>query len=304
MSHRFIICDVFTDRAFGGNQLGVFPEAAGISDVEMQAYARELNFSETTFVLPPRTPGHTHRVRIFTPTKEIPFAGHPNVGTAVVLASLARAAGGAESAEFIFDEDVGTVGVAATAGVQGGSAELTIRQQVDIRAVDVPRNLLAAMLSLSEDRLGSLEPWAGSLGIPFFCLPLAEPDAVAAALFDVGAWQRALPEDSWARDVYAVAGDFRSGGHLKVRMWAPADGVPEDPATGSAAALLAGSLAARLPDRDGHFAWTVAQGAELGRPSFIAASVEKRDGRVVAIRVGGGVAIVAEGSFHPNAAGA
>jgi trans-2,3-dihydro-3-hydroxyanthranilate isomerase len=294
MTHRFIICDVFTDRAFGGNQLAVFPDAGGIGDAEMQAYARELNFSETTFVLPPRRAGHTHRVRIFTPTKEIPFAGHPNVGTAVVLAHLEREA----ASSFVFDEDVGTVAVEATAGDLGGSAELTIRRAVEIRSVDVPRHLLAGMVSLPEDRLGDLTPWAGSLGIPFFCLPLAHPDAVASAIFDAAAWQRTLPEGVWARDVYAVAGDFAPGGRLKVRMWAPADGVPEDPATGSAAAMLVGSLAARLPEPEGNFAWTIEQGAELGRPSVIEASAEKREGEVVAIRVGGGVAIVAEGSFY------
>jgi trans-2,3-dihydro-3-hydroxyanthranilate isomerase len=94
-----------------------------------------------------------------------------------------------------------------------------------------------------------------------------------------------------------MAGDFAPGGRLKVRMWAPADGVPEDPATGSAAAMLVGSLAARLPEPDGRFAWTIEQGVELGRPSLIKASAEKRDGAVAALRVGGGVAIVGEGQF-------
>src|SRR5271156_6781003 len=122
MAHRFFITDVFTDHAFGGNQLAVFPEAEGISDLAMQAYAREFNFSETTFVLPPRKPGHTHRVRIFTPTKEIPFAGHPNIGTAVVLAALARQHDAADAHRFVFDEDVGTVTVTANAEPDGGFA--------------------------------------------------------------------------------------------------------------------------------------------------------------------------------------
>src|ERR1700748_1682360 len=109
MTHRFTLIDVFTEQAFGGNQLAVFSDGAGISEELRQSYARELNFSETPFVLPPRKPGHTHRVRIFTPTKEIPFAGHPNVGTAVVLAAAGK--GG----QLVFDEDVGTVRMAARA---------------------------------------------------------------------------------------------------------------------------------------------------------------------------------------------
>jgi trans-2,3-dihydro-3-hydroxyanthranilate isomerase len=113
MTHRFTIVDVFTEQAFGGNQLAVFPDGTGISDALMQAYAKELNFSETTFVLPPRKPGHTHRVRIFTPHNELPFAGHPNVGTAVVLAALAKPG---EQHNFVFDEDVGTVNVTASFG--------------------------------------------------------------------------------------------------------------------------------------------------------------------------------------------
>src|ERR1700744_4786963 len=109
MAHRFTLIDVFTGQAFGGNQLAVFPDGTGISDALMQSYARELNFSETTYVLPPRKPGHSHRVRIFTPTKEIPFAGHPNLGIAAVLASLGA------GQNFTFDEDAGTVKVTAAA---------------------------------------------------------------------------------------------------------------------------------------------------------------------------------------------
>jgi len=123
------------------------------------------------------------------------------------------------------------------------------------------------MLSLPEGKIGPLAPWSMSVGLPFFCLPLADREAVAQARFDLGIWDQVLPPGVWSRDVYAVAGDFAPGGTLKARMWAPADGVPEDPATGSAAAALAGSLAARLPDPNGIFSWTIEQGAELGRPA-------------------------------------
>jgi trans-2,3-dihydro-3-hydroxyanthranilate isomerase len=291
MTHRFILTDVFTDQAFGGNQLAVFPDGTGIPDGLMQAYARELNFSETTFVLPPRKPGHTHRVRIFTPTKEIPFAGHPNIGTAVVLAAAGQAG------ELIFDEDVGTVRITARADGTRGYAELTLERAAEVRPSDIPPARLTAMLSLPESAIGPLPAFAMSFGLPFFVVPLKDGAAVAAAKLDSGVWEKVLPPGAWSRDVYIVAGDFSPGGRLKVRMFAPADGIPEDPATGSAAAALASSLAAALPDADGAFAWTIEQGAEIGRPSLISAIAEKSAGRVIAVRVGGGAVIVGEGNF-------
>ena len=294
MTHRFIIVDVFTEQAFGGNQLAVFPDGTGISDALMQAYAKELNFSETTFVLPPRKPGHTHRVRIFTPHSELPFAGHPNVGTGAVLAALAEHG---ERRQFVFDEDIGTVNVTASFGEGRGQSELTLNSAVEIRPCDVPRTALARMLSLPEDRLGTRPAWLAKVGVGFVCIPLADFDAVATARFDNAAWNAAFPPEAWARQIYAMAGDYSPGGAIKVRMWGPSIGVAEDPATGAAAAVLAGSLAAGLSDPDGDFSWSIEQGAELGRPSFIKASAEKRDGKVVSIRVGGGSVIVGEGSF-------
>ena len=290
MAHRFILTDVFTEQAFGGNQLAVFPDGTGISDALMQAYARELNFSETTFVLPPRKPGHTHRVRIFTPTKEIPFAGHPNVGTAVVLAAAGH------TGELVFDEDVGTVRITARAEGNRGFAELTLERAAEIRPSDIPPARLMAMVSLPEDAAGPLPAFAMSVGLPFFVVPLKDPACVTAAKLD-SSWETVLPPGAWSRDVYVVAGDFAPGGRLKVRMFAPADGIAEDPATGSAAAALASCLAAALPDTDGEFTWTVEQGAEIGRPSLISAVAVKRAGQVVAIRVGGSAVIVGEGQF-------
>jgi len=290
MAHRFILTDVFTEQAFGGNQLAVFPDGTGISDAQMQAYARELNFSETTFVLPPRKPGHTHRVRIFTPTKEIPFAGHPNVGTAVVLAAAGH------TGELVFDEDVGTVRITARAEGNRGFAELTLERAAEIRPSDIPPARLMAMVSLPEDAAGPLPAFAMSVGLPFFVVPLKDPACVTAAKLD-SSWETVLPPGAWSRDVYVVAGDFAPGGRLKVRMFAPADGIAEDPATGSAAAALASCLAAALPDTDGEFTWTVEQGAEIGRPSLISAVAVKRAGQVVAIRVGGSAVIVGEGQF-------
>lgn len=261
----------------------------------MQALAREINFAETTFVLPPTRPGHSHRVRIFTPGAELPFAGHPNIGTAVVLAALA---GGHGSSRFLFEEGIGTVAIEAKAASVKGTARLALETGPDIRPLDLPRPALAAMLSLPEARLGWRAAWAAAVGVRFCCIPLADREAVAEARLDLAVWENVLPPDAWARQVYAMGGDFAPGGRLKTRMWGPAVGVAEDPATGSAAATLAGSLAAMALDPDGIFAWEIEQGAEVGRPSLIEAEAEKRRGAVVAIRVGGSAVIVAEGRFQ------
>ncbi len=290
MPHRFPLIDVFTEQPFGGNQLAVFPDASRISDREMQAYARELNFSETTFVLPPRKPGHTHRVRIFTPTKEIPFAGHPNVGTAVVLAAAGQ------TGDLVFDEDAGTVRIAARAEGNRGFAELTLERGAEVRPCDIPPKRLAEMLSLPEEKIGALPAFFASVGLPFLVVPLADREAVAAAKLHP-VWETLLPQGQWSRDVYVAARNFSPGGRLKARMFAPADGVAEDPATGSAAAALAGSLAALVPEADGEFSWTIEQGAEIGRPSLISAVAVKRAGAVVSVRVGGSAVIVGEGQF-------
>jgi len=294
MSHRFLIADVFTNQAFGGNQLAIFPDAHGISDALMQRLAREFNFSETTFVLPTGKPGHTHRVRIFTPGAELPFAGHPNIGTAVALAAEAGAPG--QAVQFLFEEGVGPVAVEARAEAGKGFARLTLERAPELRALDVAHADLVAMLALPQAAIGPRAAWAASIGgTPFCCIPLADRDAVAAARLDLRLWEQRLPQGVWAREVYAIAGDFAPGGWLKVRMWAPSVGVPEDPATGSAAAMLAASLAAMLPDPEGSFAWTIEQGAEIGRPSLIEAEADKSGGKVVRVRVGGSAVIVGEG---------
>jgi trans-2,3-dihydro-3-hydroxyanthranilate isomerase len=296
MQLDFVLADVFTERAFGGNQLAVFPDARGISDGLMQRLAREFNFSETTFVLPPAMPGHTHRVRIFTPTAEIPFAGHPTVGTASVLAATGAVETEDGRVRLVFEEGMATVTVDVETGAGRNFARLSIARAPELRPCDIPRTALARMLGLEADAIGLRQPWlAGVGGTPYCCIPLASPALVAAARFDPGAWERTLPPGSWTREVYAVAGDFAPGGTLKARMWAPGVGVPEDPATGSAAATLVGSLAALLPDAAGRFAWTIEQGAEIGRPSVIEADAVKQGGAVVEVRVGGSTVIMARG---------
>jgi len=177
----------------------------------MQALARELNFSETTFVLPPTKSGHTHRVRIFQPGAELPFAGHPNIGTAVVLAALA----GPEPSAFRFEEPVGTVTIEATATASTGFARLTLDTTPEIRPFGLKGDEIARMLSLSAGQIGPRQPWAATTGGPHICcIPLSSREAVAHSRFDTAVWERLLPADSWARDVYAVAGEFAPGGRI------------------------------------------------------------------------------------------
>jgi trans-2,3-dihydro-3-hydroxyanthranilate isomerase len=199
----------------------------------------------------------------------------------------------------VFDEDVGTVRITARADGNRGFAELTLERAAEIRPSDIPPARLMAMVSLPESAAGPLPAFAMSVGLPFFVVPLKDAASVAKAKLD-SSWEAVLPPDAWSRDVYVVAGDFAPGGRLKVRMFAPADGIPEDPATGSAAAALASTLAEAMPDTDGEFAWTVEQGAEIGRPSLISAVAVKRAGRVVSIRVGGSAVIVGEGLFRTD----
>jgi len=267
MRHRFVIADVFTDRPFAGNQLAVFPRAEGIPEAAMQPIAREFNFAETTFVLPPRDARHAARVRIFTPRAELPFAGHPTIGTAAVLIHQ-----GLRQKSFVLEEGIGPVPVEAT---PDGLVYLTSEKPVEVPEVK------PVLRGIEFD-----EAWFASAGVPFCFVRLKDKAAV-----DRAAW---LPElaNAWSSNLYVFCG----GKDLYVRMFAPAFGIEEDPATGSGAVALAGVLAAREP-RDGSFSWTIDQGVAMGRPSRIEATAEKHDGRVVRIRVGGATRIVAEGEM-------
>jgi trans-2,3-dihydro-3-hydroxyanthranilate isomerase len=285
MPHRFFIADVFTDRPFTGNQLAVFPDAEGLSDRAMQAIAREFNFAETTFVLPARDPRHAARVRIFTPKTELPFAGHPTVGTAAVLA---RARGVGLPAVMTLEEGIGPVPVEIAARGLDLYAHLIIEKQVEVSAQIPPAAAAAAALSLPERAV--LDTWYASAGVPFCFVKLADRESVDRAVLDRGPWSAALAK----ANLYFFAGEDR----LYARMFAPALGVEEDSATGSGAVALAGVLAARLRAGSGTFTWRIDQGVAMGRPSRIEASAEKRAGQVVRIKVGGATVITAEGTMN------
>jgi trans-2,3-dihydro-3-hydroxyanthranilate isomerase len=296
VGYRYFICDVFTETRFGGNQLAVIPEAQGLSDRQMQQVAREFNFSESTFVLPAER-GHDRRVRIFTPTAEIPFAGHPNVGTAFTLATTGAFGPIDAPMTVTFEEKAGLVPI--TIARRNGTiwCELSAPQPLSLGTV-VPRELIAAAVSLAPDDVVTTTHPAqvASVGLPFVVAELRDRAALARARVN-GPGLDAIKALGAIPDLHLYV---RSGDEfdLRARMFAPYDGVPEDPATGSANCALAALLTTHRPEPSGTFTLRIAQGVEMGRPSVLEARVEKRDGTVVATRIGGASVLVSEGTIE------
>jgi len=294
VSLDFTIVDVFSDRPFGGNQLAVFPSAEGISDATMQELAREFNFAETTFVLPPLDPAHTCRVRIFTPRAELPFAGHPTVGTAAVLASLDGGRAGAER-RFVLEEGIGPV----TVVTDGHTARFHLGlPDLETAAEPPPTAVVARALSLPETAVR--RSWYAGLGARFCFVHLADADLVDSATLDKIAWKDGVA-DGWSPHLYLFAGECHDGARLYARMFAPALGVDEDPATGSASAALVASLAADAALADGSYHIQIDQGVGMGRPSLIEATARKEQGRLTEVSVGGHATIVGRGVMTPGA---
>jgi trans-2,3-dihydro-3-hydroxyanthranilate isomerase len=294
VKYRYLHCDVFTDAVFGGNPLAVLPDARGLSDRRMQQVAREFNFSESAFVFPAEA-GHTRRVRIFTPTTEVPFAGHPNVGTAFALAATGELGPLDRPTTITFEEKAGLVPIAIERRADGAIAcELTAPERLSLGPV-VPAAEVAAALSLSPEDIvvRAHPPRVFSVGLPFLFAEVSGRDVLARARPDVAALE-AIVKRGVTPDIHFYA-TTRDDFDLRVRMFAPLDGVPEDPATGSANAALAAALAHLDAMRNGSFRWRIAQGVEMGRPSVLEARVEKRNGEVVASRIGGTSVLVAEG---------
>ncbi len=296
MRYPFSICDVFTNQRFGGNQLAVLPEAAGLSDGQMQQIAREFNFAETTFVFPPER-GHTRRVRIFTPVREVPFAGHPNVGTAFVLATRGALGPMVSGTIVTFEEGAGLVPISIDDRDGRLYCELSAPARLTVGPSFEP-HLLAAALSLDAGEIltSTHPPQVASVGLPFIVAELSGRDALSRARVRLDGFE-ALAAHGVMPDVHLY---FRSHDEfdLRARMFAPLDGVPEDPATGSANCALAGLLAQCDRAVEGQFAWRVAQGVEMRRPSVLHIAADKQDGVVTATRVGGGCVLVAEGTIE------
>ena len=285
----FVTVDVFTDRQFGGNQLAVFPDARGISDAEMQALAAELNLSETTFVLPPADPANTARVRIFHRTAEMPFAGHPNVGTGYVLAD--RAVDGV----LRFEEIAGLVEVRLDRDAAGAVAGATIAapQPLAVGAT-MPLELAAACAGIAPEGIVTARhapTIAADGGNPRLLLEVTA-EAMAAAVPDLLAFRRAVDATPSLGGKLSLYLYRRDGAGLRARMFSPLSGTWEDAATGSAATPLAGFLLHLSGAESG--AWDIIQGVEMGRPSLLRTTA-RRTPEGIRATVGGGCVPVLRG---------
>ena len=263
--YAFLTVDVFTSTRFGGNQLAVFPDARGLDDSEMQALAAEMNYSETSFVLPPADPANTAQVRIFNRTAEMPFAGHPNVGTGFVLASLGAARGDA----LRFEEMAGLVEVRIARDGTGAAtgAEIDAPQPLAILG-ELPSEAIARCIGVAPDamRAAAHPPLRASVGVEFV-LAEVEAEALAQAAPDLAAFRAAAAAHLPGNDRLSVLLYSRAGERIRSRMFAPLAGTWEDPATGSANATLAALILAQSGGATNCF--EVSQGAEMGRPSAL-----------------------------------
>lgn len=297
-SVAFETVDVFAEAPFGGNPLAVMTDARGLSSAEMQAIAREFNYSESTFITPPADPANTARVRIFTPTDEIPFAGHPNVGTAFVLARMGSLFGRDVGDVMRFEEDAGIVEVEVVR--RGGAvAGATIRAPRSLEiGEEIAVDTVAGCASLDGEAIVSARhrPVFASVGLPFAFAEVASLDFLGNASPNVAAFREAHrlhpnPIDRFSLFLYVRI----AAGRVRARMFAPLSNVFEDPATGSASAALGGLLSSLERDDDG-YRLTIEQGVEMGRPSLIEVGVSARGGRQ-SISVSGHCVPVMRGTF-------
>ncbi|WP_407571620.1 PhzF family phenazine biosynthesis protein [Deinococcus altitudinis] len=288
--------DVFTDRPFGGNQLAVFPDARGISASEMQALATELNLSETTFVLPPEDPVNTARVRIFTRTAEMPFAGHPNVGTGFVLADRAQ------NGELRFEEIAGLVQVRLERDVTGAVTGATVDAPQPLTVgVTLPLDLAAACAGIVPDGIVTavhMPTMVSDGGNPRLLLEVTEA-AMTAAAPDLAAFRRTVTDTPSLGGRLSLYLYRRDGAGLRARMFSPLAGTWEDAATGSAATLLAGFLLFLSGAERG--AWDITQGVEMGRPSFLRSTAQRTPGGIRASVSGGCVPVLRGEATLPDA---
>ncbi|MDB4180979.1 PhzF family phenazine biosynthesis protein [Flavobacteriaceae bacterium] len=290
MEYDYYICDVFTDTAFGGNQLAVLPDARGLTDKQMQQIAREFNYSESTFVFPAKN-GNTRNVKIFTPTREVPFAGHPNIGTAFVLASMGVIG---DSEHIIFEEKAGLVEISINNQLY---CELKAPEKFSLgTTLDV--ELIAHALSLNTHEIitKTHAPQIASVGLPFIMVELNSLETLQLAKPNLDGFQ-AIADLGIMPDIHMYL-KSNDAFDLRTRMFAPLDGVPEDPATGSANCALTALLTHFNEQESGEFNYKIAQGIEMGRPSILYSRAEKRNGEIIKTWIGGNAVITCKGTIY------
>lgn len=298
MEFRYYTLDVFTDSPFGGNPLAVFLDADRLPEELMPRIARELNLSETVFVLRGRTQGALRRLRIFTPGMELPFAGHPVIGTAALLADRGLVTFAGEYAGFTLEAEVGLIRIRVRRRIGVPTFAQLTSAQLPQRGPAAPAPAdLARLVGLGTEDLGqgADQPEAWSCGVPFLFIPLRDAATLGRVQLNLTEWGRTIA-NFWAPHVFVFCRQPElPGSDVRARMFAPALGISEDPATGAAAAALAGYLAARVQSPSGTLQWTLKQGLEMGRPSLISLECDVNGGLVKAVRVGGTAVPVFEG---------
>lgn len=297
MPRRYVTLDVFTTRPFGGNPLAVVLDAQGLDDAAMQQIAREFNLSETVFVLPPKAPGHRARIRIFTVAHEMPFAGHPTVGTAVLLALEDKLAKG----QFLIEETIGPIKCEVATqgpGTRKGSAVFTVPRRAELEEVNLSREACADALNLDPSDIGfdAHRPVVASAGVPFLFIPLSNLTALARARPDEAAFIAAL--GAFGEALYLYTLDEEGDADFRSRMFSPGLGTEEDPATGAAAAAFPAVILDAENHVDGHHKVRIDQGFEMGRPSRVDLGFTVKDGKLVEATIGGGAVVIAEGLLH------
>ncbi len=301
MAHRFLLVDVFTEEPFGGNQLAVFPDAAGLDERLMQPIARELNFSETVYVLPPRRKDALARLRIFTPEAEVPFAGHPVIGTAFALEENggARAEG---DDEIVLELEAGPCPVRRRRASDGTLLQAIMTQQRPVFLAETSRvEMVGKALGIDprEILVTGLPSQVVSTGLPFHIVPISSLETMRKIAPHSGRLL-ALGRELGVSDVYCFSFDtVESDATVHARMFAPSYGIPEDAATGSAAGCLGAYVVrnrAVPPSRLTRL--VIEQGLEIGRPSRLYVEVESEESRIVAVRVGGSAVVVGEGAMR------
>lgn len=298
MQRAFITLDVFTDRRFAGNPLAVVLEAEGLETDAMQAIAREFNLPETVFVLPPGKASARARLRIFTPSAELPFAGHPTVGTAVLLACRD---GASAVRRFVLEEAIGDVdcSVDAIDGERGKARFLLPKlPQPAGRAPDLAAIAAALHLETSEIGFDGFVPSSWSAGVPFTFVPVRDLKPLARCKPDLGVFESVFGVDGPGKAYIFCRKTLQSANAFHARMFAPGLGIPEDPATGAAVAAFSGLLADHGHLRDGEHQIRIEQGTDMGRPSVIELSMTIRGRAVVAGSIAGEALIVSEGRIR------
>ncbi len=302
---RYFLVDVFTDRSFGGNQLAVFTDGRDLSPQLMQQLAREINFSETTFVLPPQDSGNDFWVRIFTPAVEMPMAGHPTVGTAFVLGREQLIAQAEPETMIRFEEGVGVIPVRVQ-WQNGQPGLIKMSQPLPQFGLEFPnRAVIAEMLSLEPDEVDPDYPLqVVSCGVPFLYVPLKNLAAIRRAKLRLDLWEQQLKDFASPHLFLFTTETELKNSAVHCRMFAPALGIVEDPATGAASGPLGCYLAKydrRLPAADrrqNQISFISEQGFEIGRPSLIHIEIEQKNEQITGVIVGGQCVFMGEGYFE------